>query len=1395
MRHCFAVAVLLSLVFSQTTFGQSSNASVSGFAQDSSQAIVPGVTITATNTQTGVVSTTLTNESGTYNFPSLLPGTYKLSATLPGFRTQIYNDVNLGANSAARYNFTMEVGGLTQAIEVSADRTAILAENSATIGQVLTEEKVRDLPLVTNDVLDLLKTMPGVRGEANAGSFAGISTSYVNTTRDGISVTENRYINGVSSTTLINPDLVGEMRVILTPVDAETGRGNGQVQILTRSGTNRFKGSAVWAVRNSALDANTWANNGNIGLDGKWSPTKPDWTNRHQATVSYGGPIVKNKTFFFALYDQQIERRRSTQRPVVLTDCARNGIFRYWEGWANGNTDTVTNTASLTNSIRPSVDFAGNPVAPTTNPNGTPYTGQLRYFSVFGPVVNTPTRPDCSDAVVQGAPWDANRTRLDPVGVSQKFLSYMPHPNYFGAGNGITGADGLNTAVHQWVRPAHSSGSLNLGSGTDTDAGRKQINVKIDQNFNSKHKVAGNFSYDWIGADYGLSTWPGGYGSELQRRPQVLTVNFTSTLSSTLLNEARVGYRKNWHVILAPWEVNDESKREVPLSLMLEGGGFPIAYAPATVGAIAGVGGMTPNSFSCMTNCAQQGNTTPLYQYGDTITWTKGKHGFKGGGEIRIGHSEGSETPTAPIPKATGGTTTIFANAAFQNNPNLPGLVTTNQTAANSLLYFLSGSVASAQQYYFIQSSDHQGQWMDYNDRQRKITDSHQNEFSLFFKDDWKVSPSFTANLGIRYDYFGVPWEGQGLTATPIGGGDALFGVSGRSFDTWLNPNVGVDTNLVTTLEFVGPKTENPGKSIYKKDRNNFGPAIGFAWNVPWFGEGKTNVRGGYQVTFAGGNRYVNLANYIFSNQGFVNLAMTTGPDNGNSYFETTSLSSLVPVTPGEAPMQPTPVIKKNVAAYAFDTNYQTPYVQNLTLSVTRQVSRQVTVDVRYIGTRGMKLYSDLFDLNVPNVYYNPALFDALNRTRNGEDVELFDQMFLGVNLNPGATGCNPSAPTATCAAVNGTTQRGSQHLRLNTTFRTNLAQGDFAAVANSLNVYNGTGSGAVQPTVNGERGTVLRRANKGFNVPGGNVVAGGAVVPAGLFPENWISANPQYSSANLFSNNGSSNYHSLQMQTTLRPTNGLSFQGTYIWSKALAVPTAGYTNPADRQKDYTLSANHVTHDFRANGTFDLPIGPNKLLFANSSGIVARLIEGWQTNFILNFSSGGPANITAGNMLYGNGVADVVAPSDLRQGEVQWGQPGGSGQLVGNYFGTTYGKVADPQCAAVAVDLRSFCTLQAVTDAATGQIVFQNPQPGSRGTVGQRTVELPGTWAFDGNIGKTFRLDESRSVQIRFDATNILNHPWPGTPSTNINSTNPFGLIASKGTQHREFKAQARLNF
>ena len=123
--------------------------------------------------------------------------------------------------------------------------------------------------------------------------------------------------------------------------------------------------------------------------------------------------------------------------------------------------------------------------------------------------------------------------------------------------------------------------------------------------------------------------------------------------------------------------------------------------------------------------------------------------------------------------------------------------------------------------------------------------------------------------------------------------------------------------------------------------------------------------------------------------------------------------------------------------------------------------------------------------------------------------------------------------------------------MRLSTTFRDALANGDFVTLANSLNYFNGVGtgpSGTVPVSITGERGTVMKRANLGFNVPGGTTIAGGPVVPAGLFPANWISANPQFGTgtgigagANYWSNTGTSKYNSLQLQGTLRPTHGMT--------------------------------------------------------------------------------------------------------------------------------------------------------------------------------------------------------------------------------------------------------------
>ena len=251
-RILFAAFVLLGIGVS--AFAQTS--SISGTVSDTTNALIPGVTVTATNTGTSVTSTSLTNDSGAYNFVTLPPGPYKLTATLGGFQTATVTNITLGTAETQRFNITMKLGNAQgTTVDVAVDASQVISQSSSSIGEVLSVDRVRDLPLIGGDVLNLIRIMPGVNGE----NFAGISSNSVNTIRDGLSVNDGRFqaTNGVFATTVINPDLVGEVKLILAPVDAELGRGNGQVIITTRSGTNKFSGAVNYLIANSGLNLTT----------------------------------------------------------------------------------------------------------------------------------------------------------------------------------------------------------------------------------------------------------------------------------------------------------------------------------------------------------------------------------------------------------------------------------------------------------------------------------------------------------------------------------------------------------------------------------------------------------------------------------------------------------------------------------------------------------------------------------------------------------------------------------------------------------------------------------------------------------------------------------------------------------------------------------------------------------------------------------------------------------------------------------------------------------------------------------------------------------------------------------------------------------------------------------
>ena len=311
--------------------------------------------------------------------------------------------------------------------------------------------------------------------------------------------------------------------------------------------------------------------------------------------------------------------------------------------------------------------------------------------------------------------------------------------------------------------------------------------------------------------------------------------------------------------------------------------------------------------------------------------------------------------------------------------------------------------------------------------------------------------------------------------------------------------------------------------------------------------------------------------------------------------------------------------------------------------------------------------------------------------------------------------------------------------------------------------------------------------------IPSGVV---GAVLRQNGFPENFIVTNPQFGAVNNMTTLYSNNYHSLETQVTMRPRHGISFQSTYTFSKNLGTGQAGglgasFTNLADRHADYSVQSDSRKHDFRTNGTFALPIGPSKFLFGKSSGATARIVEGWQMSWIVNLTSGQPMSIAAQNMIYALGTADIVGPFDLKSGSAQYDTgttwnyvPKGSSNVV-----------LDPQCARVSTlqGLNTQCTIDAVADA-TGKIVLQNPQPGTRGTLGQRIFDGPGQWRFDANLQKSFKIAESKTLQFRMDARNVFNHPELNTPTLAITSTS-FGTINGKTNLHRQFQAQLRFMF
>ncbi len=325
-------------VFGLLSWAQSSTTSIRGTVTDQTGAAVSNAKVTISNLEKALERDTTTSPTGEYEFLQLAPGTYQLAVEMTGFRSNQQKDVQLLVNSPATLNVTLAVGTASEVVEVLAEK-ALVNTTDASLGIAFNERQVRELPLEGRSVPELLSLQSGVtytgnRSDVNrdvdtrSGAVNGARSDQSNITLDGVDVNDQVRGSAFTSVLPVTLDSVQEFRVTTTNYNADQGRSSGaQVSLVTKSGTNNFHGSLYEYHRNTYTSANDYFVK--VAELSSGQPNIPPKLIRNIFGGSLGGPILKNRLFFFVNYEGARQREENSVLRIVPSDSLRLGNMRY----------------------------------------------------------------------------------------------------------------------------------------------------------------------------------------------------------------------------------------------------------------------------------------------------------------------------------------------------------------------------------------------------------------------------------------------------------------------------------------------------------------------------------------------------------------------------------------------------------------------------------------------------------------------------------------------------------------------------------------------------------------------------------------------------------------------------------------------------------------------------------------------------------------------------------------------------------------------------------------------------------------------------------------------------------------------------------------------------------
>jgi carboxypeptidase family protein len=930
--------------------------SITGTVTDASGAVVSGAKVTMTNEGTGASLSTTTGSDGVYNFSPVRIASYKLEVSAQNFKSEVQTHVVVDVSARVLANFKLQPGAVSETVEVTSSAPVLQAED-ASVGQVVNERSVNNLPLNGRNFTFLAQLAAGVntpqadtRGNAASGAFAanGNRPAQNNYLLDGIDNNSDTvdFLNGTNFVVLPPVDAIQEFKVQTSDFSAEYGRSGAAVLNATiKSGTNQFHGSAWEFFRNDKLDAADY-------FERVGNTTRKGELRLNQFGVSGGGPIIKNKIFFFGDYEGFRRRQGSPHQGTVPTAQERSSGY--------------TNFQELLDPSKLQTDLLGR-----TMPTGTildPATTR----AVPGGFVRDPF-------LGPGSTCSASTTNFAVAGCD---LNILP------AGRLDSNAIAL---LNLYPAPQNGSVASNFQSSPVLSENRNAFDTRVDLNLNDKNQIFYRFSYvddpQFIPGIFGGVADGGGFQEGPQTAlAQQSALAWTHVFSPSTVNVARAGLNYLHTTRVSP-EANNLSGLPATYGIQSipqqkENGGLP-AFG------IQGLQTLGSNAF------LPSDEVTSTFQVTDDFTKIYGKHTFKMGFEWQ--HVKFS-TLQPPWSRGQFNFDGVYTN--------IPGASPSSENTGIAQ-FLLSPTLSTVGGPDYVGGPGQQNSGTSVFVSNISLTDNGKNYYGSYINDDWKVTPKLTVNLGLRWDFFGLVFEHHAAQANFVPSGPPTGGAMYLLPPGASTSNLSSSFNALLAADNIALKVGGYGKGLGNSQKSNFAPRVGFAYQVT----PKLVARGGFGMFYNGfenrgfspnlGENYPYQFNFSFA------------PANDNTPITYSGCTSQYATPIGSAtletgfsctPLSPTTVLANGLALRGIQFNYNTPYSMAGNFTVQYQLRPTLSVQAGYVTSLARHL--EVF----PNSNHVTQIQPTGTQLTNGAGLGGLPGCLNGAEINGNTGGCGIAA-------------------------------------------------------------------------------------------------------------------------------------------------------------------------------------------------------------------------------------------------------------------------------------------------------------------------------------------------------------------------------------------------